>query len=87
MLYRDVAMVPTSPYLFWSDAEGQPENMSIEVTRSFLLWCTVINYGNTVVAMYSCQNPSAPLANTIARINAASVGSCKNSDTIAASIK
>jgi len=39
------------------------------------------------VAAYSCQNPSTPLASTIARINVASVWYCKKSDTIAAPIK
>ena len=31
------------------DAEGRPKKMSIELTRSFLLWCTVINYGILLV--------------------------------------
>ena len=32
-------------YLFIVNAEGRPKKMSIELTRSFLLWCTVINFG------------------------------------------
>jgi hypothetical protein len=30
---------------FSLNAEGVEKEMSIEFTRSFLLWCTVINYG------------------------------------------
>ncbi len=29
--------------------EGRSKKMSIELTRSFLLWCTVINYGILLV--------------------------------------
>src|SRR5499433_1223402 len=34
---------------FSLDAEGLAKKMSIELTRSFLLWCTVINYGILLV--------------------------------------
>jgi hypothetical protein len=41
----------TLPWLifFSLDAEGRPKKMSIELTRSFLLWCTVIDYGILLV--------------------------------------
>lgn len=41
MAYRDVATVRPLPYFFSLE---EPTNMSIEITRSFLLWCTIINY-------------------------------------------
>ena len=31
------------------DAEGQAKKMSIELTRRFLLWCTIINYATLLV--------------------------------------
>ena len=31
------------------DAEWRPKKMSVELARSFLLWCAVINYGILLV--------------------------------------
>jgi hypothetical protein len=36
-------------YFFSSDLEGGAEKMSIEFARSFLMWCTIINYGILLV--------------------------------------
>ena len=47
--YGQIAAARYVAYLFSQDAERGVKKMNIEFTRSFLLWCTVINYGVLLV--------------------------------------
>jgi len=49
MLTVRLSRLPPVVYLFSLDTEGGVKKMNIEFMRSFLLWCTVINYGILVV--------------------------------------
>ena len=69
-----------------TSASGMITSLPSRSTRAFVS-TSARNFATAFVALYSCQNPSTALASTIARINVASVRSCKKSERIAAPIK
>ena len=67
-------------------ATGTRTSAPSRSTRTFVS-TTARNFSTAFAAPYSCQKPSTPLTNTIAKMNAASLASWRKIDRIAAPIR